>query len=354
MKRFLSFLLILTLVLSLGVFASAEEPDWLAAYDAIRREKQAELSKQEAEYGPSFGTGYVLYDIDKDGVPELITKMGTCEADFHGEIYRFVDGQAACRVDNIHLGHSSLYTDPGENGLIVMYGHMGYAEADRLVLGEKDYTMETLYEDNLNERLEQDPNAEYLYPGAYVPGAAYLTLSSMELRLPLTHYEEIQNCLEGRFPGTVACGDAPQGDPAFFEKLIRENREVIAVTADGFTNSPGRIPFQELLKQNCVADWMDADLQILSTQLADLNGDGQPECIVDLSQGESRERMRFFLSEQDGTVYAYLQNYAPETLTVDQNGNLLAGSVYYAGLSRLVFDGEEAMLLTLPTAFFAA
>ena len=344
MKRFLSFLLILTLMQSLCAFASAEEPDWLAAYDAIRREKQAELSKQEAEYGPSFGTGYVLYDVDKDGVPELITKMGTCEADFSGEIYRFVDGQAACRVDTIPLGHSSLYTDPGENGLIVMYGHMGYAEADRLVLGEKDYTMETLYEDNLNERLEQDPNAEYLYPDAFVPGAAYLTLSSMELRLPLTHYEEIQNCLEGRFPGTVACGDAPQGDPAFFEKLIRENREVTAVTADGFTNSPGRIQFYDLLRQNVAANWMQGDLQILSATAADLNNDGQLECVLSASQGGSE--MRIVLSKQDGTVYAYLINYT-DGYALDPDG-CFRTTQYYITRSRLIFDAQQAFLLTLP------
>ena len=353
MRRMLSLICVLTLLLSFGVIASAEEPEWAAAYDAILREKQAEIAADEEEIGFSYGNGYTLYDIDKDGVPELIVKMGTCEADYHGEIYSFIDGKAVCREDEWGLGHSSLYTDPGENGLIVMYGHMGYAQSDRLVLGEHGITFETLYEDNLNERLEQDPDADYVYPNERIPGAAYLTLSRMDQRLVLHRYEEIQRCLEGSFPGAVACGDYPQGDPDFFGKVISENREVMAFTADGFTNSPKRIAFQDLLKQDSAAPWMYADLQILSTQLSDLNGDGQPECIVDLSQGEGSERMRFFLSEQDGTVYVYLQNYAPENLTVDRNGNLFGSSPYYSELSRLIFDGEEAMFLTLPKEYFA-
>ena len=350
MKHVFCRILILALVLSISAFASAEEPDWVSAYDALLRETEAEVALEEEAAGLSYEKAYTLYDIDKDGVPELILKLGTCEADFHGEIYSFVEGKAVCRENEWYIGHSSLYTDPGENGLIVMRGHMGYAEAYRMVLGETEITVEDLYEDNLNERLDNDPNADYIYPDEYVPGAAYLTLCRMDLRLPFTHYEEMQRGLEGEFP-TAEAKTYPQGDPDFFNRVISENREVMAFTADGFTNSPSRIAFHDLLNRDSAAAWMDADLQILSTQLADLNGDGQLECIVDLNQGEGSMKMRFFLSEQDGTVYAYLQNYAPDTLTVDRNGNLLGSTDYYSEFSRLIFDGEEAMFWTLPKEY---
>lgn len=353
MRKVFSFLLILALVLSLGAFASAEEPDWIRAYSAVLDEKQAEIEAMETEIGFSSGDGYTLYDIDKDGVPELIVKLGTCEADYHGEIYSAADGKAIRRVDEWYIGHSSLYTDPGENGLIVMHGHMGYAEAYRLTLGENGAESEVLYEDNLNDRLEADPNADYIYPEEYIPGAAYLTLYRMDLRLPLTCCEELQRCLEGRFP-VAADAAYPQGDPEFFSRIMNENREVMAFTADGYTTNPGRIAFQDLLRQDTAALWMSGDLQIVSVQYADLNGDGQLECLVDLSEGENGLKMRFFLSEQDGTVYTYLQNYVPDELTVDRNGNLFGSTTYYSELSRLFFNGEEAMFLTLPLNYFAA
>ena len=43
MRKVFSFLLILALVLSLGAFASAEEPDWIRVYSTVLDEKQAEI-----------------------------------------------------------------------------------------------------------------------------------------------------------------------------------------------------------------------------------------------------------------------------------------------------------------------
>lgn len=355
MKRILVFVLALTLLLSLPCLASAEEPGWIGAYADLLQQWQAKLAAEGGDLVGSYSNGYTLYDIDKDGTPELILKTGTCEADFHGFIYTFSEsGGVVCVCDDFGLGHSSLYTYPGENGLILMYGHMGYAGAEHLILTPDGLqNAGTLYEDDLNVRLQNDPDADYIYPGDVVAGSVYLDLFCLDRRLPLERYEEIERMRDEGFPGAVACGDYPQGDPEFFTRVMMENREVVAVSADGYTRSPGRIGFQDLLKQGAAADWMYADLQILSTQLADLNGDGQPECIVDLNQGENSEPMRFFLSEQEGTVYAYLENYASKSLTVDLNGNLLCGSEYYSGLKRLLFDGEEALFLTLPLAYYA-
>ena len=355
MRKILAFLIVSSLLLSCACFASAEEPDWVGVYAAILDGKEAELRTAEAESGiPDQIWEYTLYDVDKDGVPELIVKIGTCEADYRGEVYTAASGEAQLVCDDLGLGHCSLYTDPGRNGLILMYGHMGFAWAGRFWLENGALSSEELYQDDLNERLQSDPDADYVYPGDMVPGSAYLSLYRLELRLPLYRYEEILGCLEGRFPGAVAWEDyPPQGDPDFFQRILQSNTEVVAVSADGFAKSPGRIGFQDLLKQDVAADWMEADLQILSTCLADLNGDGQLECIVDLSKDEYGSLMRFFLSEQDGTVYAYLQNYAPSLVLTDQNGNLLCAYYTSSELYRLLFDREEAMLLMLPAEYTA-
>ena len=353
MKRLLCLAAALCLLLSLGCPAFAENPDWTGAYAAILDEKQAEAAAEEKTQGFELYWCYTLYDIDKDGVPELIVKMGTCEADYHGALYTFAGGQAVLVTDEIGLGHSSFYTDPGENGIILMQGHMGYAWAGRLRLENGSLSEELLYEDNLNERLETDPEAEYVYPGEMIPGAVYLSMFRLGLRLPLTRYAEILDCLEGRFPEAPAAVSYPNGDPVFFDKLIGGNGEVVALAADDFSNSPGRISFPELLRQDVAANWMSGDLQVLTVWPADLNGDGKAECVVELGKGDSGDRMRCFLCEQDGTVYAYLNNYVMGELTIDRHGNLMSSSEYYNEFSRLLFDGEEAMLLSLPEAYFA-
>jgi hypothetical protein len=160
----------------------------------------------------------------------------------------------------------------------------------------------------------------------------------------MTHYEEINRCLEGVQP-VSAEGQYPYQDPAFYEKLISGSGEVFAVTADGYTHSPGRIGFQELLRKDTVADWMQGDLHILSVTPADLNGDGQLECFVAANDG-SRD-VRIVLSEQDGNVYAYLLNYT-DGYEVDASGNIFCSSPYYSVRYRLIFDGEQAFLLNLP------
>lgn len=337
--RRMVFSLVICLALLAGMFAvqaSAEEPAWLTAYEQVLDARKQEIAEGSWEYSAP-ELSYLVYDIDKDGTPELVVKSGTCEADYHGWIYAFRDGRAVQLGEELGLGHSSFYSDPGENGIILMYGHMGYASAERISIGDA-FTAETLYEDDLNARLQQDPDANYVYPGDVIPGSVYLTLCRADVTLPLTHYEEICAYLAG------AGAHYPNNDAAFYSSLVMNNGEVFAVTADGFTNSPGRIAFRELLRQNTAANWMQGDLQILSAAGADLNGDGQLECILTASQGGSE--MRIVLNEQNGVVYAYLMNYT-DGYELDADGSFYT-TQYSVSRSRLIFDGPQAFLLTLP------
>ena len=201
-----------------------------------------------------------------------------------------------------------------------MWGHMGFASAVRISIAD-GYAEEPLYEDDLNARLEEDPDADYIYPGDVIPGSVYLTMCRGGLTLPLTHYDEIRRILEGEKPA-VTEGQYPNRDPAFFENLINGSGEVYAVTADGFTNSPGRIAVP-----------------------ADLNADGQLEYWIAASDGSSE--VRIILHEQDGIVYAYLLNYT-DGYELDADGNIVCSSPYYSFRFRLIFDREQAFLLSLP------
>ena len=235
MKKAISVFLTLCLLLSVPVLASAEEAGWQDAYAAILSEIEAALQAQAQDswIDTTLGCGYSLYDIDKDGVPELMTKLGTCEADYHGAIYTFRDGQALCVCDEIGLGHSSYYSDPDENGVVLFGGHMGYAWAQRLRLEGNGIRSEDLYEDDLNARLAEDPEADYVYPGDVIPGSVYLPLFRMALRLPLEKLDEIEENLSGRFPGAAADIVFSEEELALYERLIASNDVVIAVSADG-------------------------------------------------------------------------------------------------------------------------
>ncbi len=66
---------------------------------------------------------YCLYDIDQNGIPELIVLTGACEADYMYDIYTFSNDKL------IHLGeisgfHSSLYIS-SIGGLVNYQGQMG-------------------------------------------------------------------------------------------------------------------------------------------------------------------------------------------------------------------------------------
>jgi len=98
--------------------AEAEDPAWVAAYGQVLDGWKAQIAEEPVEYSTP-ELYYLVYDIDKDGTPELIVKTGTCEADYHGALYTLRDGSAVQVGEEFGLGHSSFYSDPGENGIIL-------------------------------------------------------------------------------------------------------------------------------------------------------------------------------------------------------------------------------------------
>ena len=138
-------------------------------------------------------------------------------------------------------------------------------------------------------------------------------------------------------------------DPDFYKSIIEMDKTVYAVPTSRFTVYPGTIHFQEILTSNSAIPWLEKELEITKIQYGDLNGDGQLECILDLSN-VAGDCARIFLSEQDGVVYAYYQYFVDvdSDLSVDKDGNLLCRTSSAMELLRLVFDQEQCLLLTLP------
>lgn len=118
--------------------------------------------------------GYLYYDVDKDGIPELITKTGTCEADYIGTVYYFRNGRVE-KAGDFSLSHASLYSDPMNNSVILGWGSMGAACAIRYSLRNGYLTENQFFEESLD--LDTNPDAEYTEIEELVPGSEYLEFS---------------------------------------------------------------------------------------------------------------------------------------------------------------------------------
>ena len=138
MKRSSVLCLVLTLMMLLSLFSAGstvalaesgpmDAAAWLSAYSGILDEMNT-AAQADASNNPANVYDYLLYDIDENGTPELITKTGTCEADYTGTVY-FIKAGSAMKAGDFGLGHACLYTDPGMNGVIVWWAHQGAAGA---------------------------------------------------------------------------------------------------------------------------------------------------------------------------------------------------------------------------------
>lgn len=87
---------------------------------------------------------YMLYDMDGNGVPELIIRNGTCEADYMFEFYSYNDGIISC--GSVGAGHSELAIPNDEKGLLLCYQQMGYSSRWLLTMQNYKVNKTTVFE----------------------------------------------------------------------------------------------------------------------------------------------------------------------------------------------------------------
>ena len=343
MRKTVSIFFIVVLLLCNSTASCADGEEWKQAYSAVLEEITSFWEPRKDDLAVEYS--YFIYDVDKDGIPELVIKTGTCEADYMAVIYSCREGRAV-KIEEVGAGHSSFYGDLNHEGLIIYQGHMGYAYACRYTIHDSRLEAEKLFEDDLYARLENDPDAYYHPVSDFVPGAIPLTLIEAYNPLAITHYDEICAGLASSLPSSDNLF-YPQNDPDFYTKLISNDSVVFAYGTDRFANSPGEISFHSLLKKDAAARWMNGDLIIRDMLAADLNGDGQLECILNLSEEDGNSPVRFFLSEEDGTLYVYIQNYSYNSLIAEKDGSFQLISEYDQLHYRLIFEKEHCFLLQL-------
>ena len=168
-----------------------EPADWQLAYAAFL-EGLAERVKTlrdtdrpdydpntvELEIGEASGT-YVLYDIDKDGIPELLIRYGLGEAGYHTTVYGYRDGTVT-EIGDVPTGHTSLYAWPDENAVAYNWSHMGGHFVDKLSIVDGALEETKFFEeDNFN-----DPERSYTPMADIVPGSVYLRETRTLAELP--------------------------------------------------------------------------------------------------------------------------------------------------------------------------
>lgn len=300
-----------------------EEPvyvDWQVAYAAFLEEltEQVKVLRDtdrpdydpntvELEIGEVSGT-YVLYDIDKDSVPELLIRYGLGEAGYHTTVYGYRDG-AAVEIGDVPTGHTSLYTWPGENAVAYNWGHMGGHFVDKLSIVDRGLEETQFFEeDNFN-----DPEKPYTSMADIVPGSVYLRETRILTELPELGALTLPVYDYGR--DRTAAEIDPERDAAAksaIENVLQNGGAFYGVTSDGFGGDTGWTTLEAYLQPGGVTEYADLPLEVTEQAWLDFNGDGQREVLLTV---RNRENDRFsdtkyvIFAEQEEIVYAYCMNY---------------------------------------------
>lgn len=96
--------------------------DYYEIYDGV-------LVNTRADAG--LDTTYALYDIDGDGIKEMITSQGTCNADWYNVVYTTSRNGEVSMIGKFYR-NVSLYVAEDGNGIYTLYGIQGYQEVNRI------------------------------------------------------------------------------------------------------------------------------------------------------------------------------------------------------------------------------
>lgn len=329
--------------------ANSNEELWKVAYkDALRTEYTEEILQ-------GVEVRYTIWDISGDDQPELIVTTRTCDADHTAVIFTVQNG-IAVKIGDVSVFTGSMYGDVSGSGLYLFKGYMGAYGIDHITY-DRAAGMHT--ENLLQSVLDEE---EYDYPEIteYIPGARRLALVDISNFLLMEEYGSVPDYVIGIFPKPEAMR-FPDDDPNYFMNIIVENQPV-TWSRVGYGKAYGAVPFQTLLEEGFLSY---TELEILQLEVADLDGDGKAECVLDLSAPDSNHSaVRLYLCELNGNTHAYVGNVEDEysytigDMTTDINGNILITYKFATFpeeryLIRLVFDGPESFMQRLPEQYYA-
>jgi len=102
-----------------------------------------------ASFSDPYLWGYYLTDMDNDKKADLIVQIGTCEADARAYVYQYKKGKAV-KVATLAGGHVVYYAYPKHNGIVMLWGHMGYESVSVAKLKNGKVTSEAIGSREIN------------------------------------------------------------------------------------------------------------------------------------------------------------------------------------------------------------
>jgi len=199
------------------------EPDYYSAYSGI-------LSDTKNQYGDDGDyCKYALYDIDGDGVKELITGEGTCSADWGNYVYSISANGVYCAgyFDKSVL----LYAADDGNGIYAVWGMQGVEQVRRITLVDEKVKEEEI----LSRQIKPDYESYITYPVEIQ--TAYMTDFSL-----LTQSQETQ--VSGESQSEEMPGDGFEYLEVTEEDLLRrpeqyEDMDIKVLTGAYFVDEDG-------------------------------------------------------------------------------------------------------------------
>lgn len=117
----------------------ASAPDFKALY---KRQIQA-MGDVPVSGGIAFySIDYALFDMNHDGIPELIVKSGTCEADYQISFYTATNDGLQTLGTGFSGSHCAFYKDTDKDQFVTQWGHMGTGGIEWYTYNGNEVTIE--------------------------------------------------------------------------------------------------------------------------------------------------------------------------------------------------------------------
>ena len=139
--------------------AETKEPDGMVSagglmdmYPAIYQSVIMDVfDKTAAEHDGMASIEFAFRDLDADGIPELLLKYGTCEADFQIHVYQVDAEDGANDLGLIGGGHTSFAYDENSGDFVIVWGHMGAASINYFKWDNGNLKSSGSYDFNIDE-----------------------------------------------------------------------------------------------------------------------------------------------------------------------------------------------------------
>ena len=112
---------------------------WGQAYTGLLADAMTEFPQYQ------YSCSYSVFDIDKDGTPELFLKVGTCEADYQLKLYRYANDTADCFA-TLGAGHAVFCGLGAQKAFLIDSGHQGYEVVTKYSYDNGKLNEEILFE----------------------------------------------------------------------------------------------------------------------------------------------------------------------------------------------------------------